>query len=322
MKFNGTKVVCEHIMEMRDIVAQLKSLEIEMFESFLVHFILNSLPFEYGPFKILYNTHKEKWSINELLTMCVQEEGRLNQERIESAHLATQEKKPSKKSKEKQKTPLNHVNKSDIKCFFCKKKGHIKKSYPKFKAWLEKKGNLISLLCYKSNMIHISYNTWWIDFGTIIHVVNTMQGFLNQRNLTESECSIYSGNQISSHVEMVETCKLVLRFGFVLDLERTFFVPSFFRNLILVSRLLPYGFGFKFVDISFHLIKDNVVVGDGILDNGIFKLYLNQSFNHSLIIMHGNVGIKRGVINEKSSILWHKRLCRISIERIKRLIND
>jgi len=31
--------------------------------------------------------------------MCVQEEGRLNQERIESAHLATQEKKPAKKGK-------------------------------------------------------------------------------------------------------------------------------------------------------------------------------------------------------------------------------
>ena len=38
--------------------------------------------------------------------------------------------------------------------------------------------------------------------------------------------------------------------------------------------------------------------------------------------MHGNVGIKRGVINEKYSILWHKRLGHISIERIERLVND
>lgn len=45
--FNNTKCVREHIMEMRDIAAQLMSLEIEMFESFLVHFILNSLPNEY-----------------------------------------------------------------------------------------------------------------------------------------------------------------------------------------------------------------------------------------------------------------------------------
>ena len=105
---------------------------------------------------------------------------------------------------------------------FAKKKGHIKKSCPKFKAWLEKKGNLISLVCYESNMVHIFYNTWWIDSGTTIHVANTMQGFLNQRKPTESERSIYSGNRISSHVEMVGTYKLVLRSGFVLNLKKKF----------------------------------------------------------------------------------------------------
>ena len=128
-------------------------------------------------------------------------------------------------------------------------------------------------MCYESNMVHISYNTWRIDSGTTIHVANTMQGFLNQRKPMESEHFIYSGNQISFHVEAVGTYKLVLRFGFVLNLENFFFVPSFSKNLISVSRLLPYGFSFKFVGILFHLIKDNVVVGDGILDNGLFKLW-------------------------------------------------
>ena len=63
--------------EMRDIENQLKTLEIDMSESFLVHYILNTLSQQYAPFKISYNTHKDKWSINELLTMCAQEEGRL-----------------------------------------------------------------------------------------------------------------------------------------------------------------------------------------------------------------------------------------------------
>ena len=138
----------------------------------------------------------------------------------------------------------------------------------------------------------------------------------------KNECFIYSRNQISFHVEAVGTYKLVLRSDFVLNLEKKNFVPSFSRNLISVSRLLSYGFSFQFVGISFDLIKENVIVGDGILDNGLFKLNLNPSFNHSLTTMHGNVGIKRGVINEKSSILWHKRLSHISIEKIKRLVND
>ncbi|RVW22647.1 hypothetical protein CK203_100643 [Vitis vinifera] len=85
MKFSSLRLtnvsgVREHIMQMRDIAAQLKTLEVEMSDSFLVHFILNTLPQQYGPFKISYNTHKNKWSINELLTMCVQEEGRLKME--------------------------------------------------------------------------------------------------------------------------------------------------------------------------------------------------------------------------------------------------
>ncbi|KAF7150240.1 hypothetical protein RHSIM_Rhsim02G0027700 [Rhododendron simsii] len=89
MRHNSSKSVRGHIMEMRDIAAQLRALEIEISESFLVHFIVNSLQSEYTPFKISYNTHKEKWSVNELLTMCVQEEERLKHENeiLESANL-------------------------------------------------------------------------------------------------------------------------------------------------------------------------------------------------------------------------------------------
>ena len=42
LKLTGIRGVCEHIKEMRDIVAQLKKLDVEMPESFLVHFILNT----------------------------------------------------------------------------------------------------------------------------------------------------------------------------------------------------------------------------------------------------------------------------------------
>jgi hypothetical protein len=79
--FDKSRSVREHIMEIRDMAAQLKSLEVDIFESFLVHFILNSLPTEYTPFKISYNTHKDKWSVNELLTMFVQKEERLKHEK-------------------------------------------------------------------------------------------------------------------------------------------------------------------------------------------------------------------------------------------------
>ncbi|XP_052194733.1 uncharacterized protein LOC127802762 [Diospyros lotus] len=142
MRLTGIKGVREHIMKMRDIAAQLKSLEVTMSDSFLVHFILNSLPQQYGPFKISYNTHKNKWSINELLTMCVQEEGRLIMEMGEIAYMATQGKNKftQARHKGKGKIPIQPKVKKESKCFFCKKKGHLKKDCLKFKAWLEKKG--------------------------------------------------------------------------------------------------------------------------------------------------------------------------------------
>ena len=43
-KLTGTRGVCDHIMSMRDIAAQLKLLEVTMSNIFLVHYILNTLP--------------------------------------------------------------------------------------------------------------------------------------------------------------------------------------------------------------------------------------------------------------------------------------
>ncbi|XP_068649578.1 GDSL esterase/lipase At5g41890 [Aristolochia californica] len=48
-----------------------------------------------------------------------------------------------------------------------------------------------------------------------------------------------------------------------------------------------------------------------------------KRIKESLTTMHGiNVGIKRSVKNEKSFMLWHRRLGHIFIDRIKRLVND
>ncbi|RVW24610.1 Retrovirus-related Pol polyprotein from transposon TNT 1-94 [Vitis vinifera] len=66
------------------------------------------------PFKISYNKQKEKWTLNELIAQCVQEEERLKQEKIESAHLASTSqgfgtnKKRRRDNKGKQTSILGH----------------------------------------------------------------------------------------------------------------------------------------------------------------------------------------------------------------------
>ncbi|KAK2978483.1 hypothetical protein RJ640_003237 [Escallonia rubra] len=75
-------------LRMNDMVSQLKGLDMKISEGFLVHFIMTSLPAQFGSFKINYNTQKEKWKMSELISMCVQEEERLKSEQTDSAHVA------------------------------------------------------------------------------------------------------------------------------------------------------------------------------------------------------------------------------------------
>ena len=49
---------------------------------------------------------------------------------------------------------------------------------------------------------------------------------------------------------------------------------------------------------------------------------LNVQNDTSLTAMHVHAGTKRCVVNEDSSMLWHRRLGHMSQERIKRLVDD
>ena len=76
-------------MEMSNLVTRIRALKLKFSDDILVHLVLISLTTQFGPFKINYNTQREKWTLNELIAQCVQEEERLKQEKTESDHLAT-----------------------------------------------------------------------------------------------------------------------------------------------------------------------------------------------------------------------------------------
>lgn len=87
-RYKGKGNIREYITEMSHLASKLKALKLELSEDLLVHLVLISLPAQFGQFKVSYNCQKEKWSLNELISYCVQEEERLKQERTESAQMA------------------------------------------------------------------------------------------------------------------------------------------------------------------------------------------------------------------------------------------
>jgi hypothetical protein len=160
IKFDGTREMHEHIIEMTNLAAKVKALRMNLDELFLVQLILNSLRPQYGSFQIHYNTIKDNWNVNELISMVVQEEARLEQQRHHSVHLVSQSDKriellevngppqvievhekrqnnvikPPEVYKHPQVIEVHKRRQNNSKCYFYGKKGHKQKNCHKRKA--------------------------------------------------------------------------------------------------------------------------------------------------------------------------------------------
>ena len=128
-----------------------------------------------------YNTQKEKWTLNKLISHCVQEEDRLTQDMIDSTHLEStsrdkitnKKRKMDKRKKATVGTSQNKVQKKQDMvtiCFFCKKASHVKKDCPKYANWHVKKGTLLNFIYFEVNLASVHKLTWWINTGATTRV--------------------------------------------------------------------------------------------------------------------------------------------------------
>ena len=159
-KDNGN--IREYIMEMFNLAGKLKALDIKINENLLVHLVLISLPIQFTQFKISYNTQKNKWSINELISQSGQEEDMIKRERTENAYLATNFRGKKKRKPTDAIEGTSQQNKKQVMenlYFFCKKKGHLKKDCPKYAKWHVKKGKLLTLVCFEVNLAFVRIDT-------------------------------------------------------------------------------------------------------------------------------------------------------------------
>ncbi|XP_074344429.1 uncharacterized protein LOC141683587 [Apium graveolens] len=221
MKYKGKGNIREYIIRMSNLAGKLKELKLELSDELLVHLVLISLPPQFGHFVVSYNTQKEKWTLNELISHCVQEEERVLREKTESAHLASSSHyKKRKRGKDiaigKPKHQLQEKQDKGTNCYFCKKAGHMKKECSKYVVWRVKKGK------------------------------TSVFGCLWSRPPIDAERFIYVGDDNKVSVEAVGIFRLLLKTGVYLDLFETFVAPYFRRNLISISCLDKYGYTCSF----------------------------------------------------------------------------
>jgi hypothetical protein len=83
----------EHILKMSTITSKLKPMDMGLKDEFLIHLIFATLTKEYETFVVNCNMHLDKWDIEKLIAMCVQEEERLKSSHSESAHFVKDNRK-------------------------------------------------------------------------------------------------------------------------------------------------------------------------------------------------------------------------------------
>ncbi|KAJ9557382.1 hypothetical protein OSB04_011996 [Centaurea solstitialis] len=193
MTFSGQGSIREYILQGIDTACKLKEMKISIDDSFLVHLLLNSLPDQYSHLRSLYNTQKEKWTLDELITICVQEKSEVK-------------------------------NKG-------KARGHFKKDYDGFKEWLNKQGNFNHFFSLETNS-YKNDSSWWFDTGSPINIVNSMLGLskITVPRLNESRACTADGQALK--VEAIGECRLLFKNNYVLVLNDVYYIPKTKRNLV------------------------------------------------------------------------------------------
>ena len=331
--YDGVSGVREHILKLVHYYNKLKAMNVDLGDSFLIWRALESLPAEFDVLKTSYNTQKGEWTINELISIVTQAEEDMRKGKVRTVNVVShgsssghqkENKERSYHGKKKGNTKDNHLKpkKAQFKgnCRFCKKYGHKKADCFKFKKWVEKKkGTLLALVCFESNIIDVPSNTWWLDTGATIHVTNSLQALRNLRKPSDGELIIRLGNGDKVEVQHVGDISLGLSTGHTLELRNVVYVPSMRRNLISVTALDFDGYYCFFGNRKFELFYNSCMVGSGMLSDGLYKIDLDPNFANSINTV---IGKKRSRVDENSSMLWHKRLGHISRDRMQRLIKE
>ena len=229
---------------------------------------------------------------------------------------------PPKKKKVGEKNPVPpkaEDPKSKAVCFHCNKVGHWMRNCKVYLAKLKKKkgsetaASDSGMFMIEVNMSLSQNSTWVLDTACGSHICNSLQGLRRSRTLEEEEVILRMGNGARVAATAVGSFNLHMPTVKTIVLNNCYFVPSIVRNIISIPMLDLAGFSFVIQNNKCSILRDNVLYGSGILNNG---LYVCDVEHNLLQIEHTN---KRKKDDENLTYLWHCRLGHISENKLRTL---
>ena len=219
------------------------------------------------------------------------------------------------RSKEKEKESGRSKSKSRgaVECYYCKKKGHIKKNCRKLKADQEKKAentstagvateNKPELLLVSSGKL-IS-DLWVLDSGCSFHMCANRDWFDTYERKDGGQ--VLMGNNAACKVIGVGTVKVKMHDGIIRTFGNVRHVPDLKKNLISMGTLEDNGLHYSSRGGNLKIYKGSLMVMQGVkLSNNLYKLMGDT-------ISGGAVVSTFQTSETDLAQLWHHRLGHMS----------
>ncbi|KAI3723297.1 hypothetical protein L2E82_34775 [Cichorium intybus] len=334
--------ICAHVQRMQGYVERLRKLAMPVPEELAVDIVLNSLPSSYDQFRLAYHLNNNQANLTELHRMLRVAEDGMKGKSVPSVNQPVlaigsgkgkKRKGPPKQNwREKvqvgsssngSRTKTSHIpcvaNPDEANCFYCKEKGHWKRSCPKYLQDVKDgKVKPSTAGIYTISKNSPSSNSWVLDTGCGFHICSDMQGLKESREVEHGRLNLIMGNRRSSPVTKIGVYSLVLSSEVCIDLLDCCYSPEMARNIISFHALFRQGFHFSF---------DNNIGSISVFKNGIlnFTAYPCDGVYETVKCVD-NLGQSVNYIDSTSDVekacLWHSRLGHISKKRIAQLQKD
>ncbi|UYV68769.1 hypothetical protein LAZ67_6000770 [Cordylochernes scorpioides] len=167
-----------------------------------------------------------------------------------------------------------------------------------------------------------SVHNWFIDSGATSHMAYDESFFTELNREQTQNVVVANGNKLQVKGIGQGEIKVITPQGKTdtLLLTKVLYIPELTDNLLSVSAATSNGCKVTFNRDWCTIERDNTALANGILDNGMYRLHLDD--NPQTRTFKANVAKQNHCKNKNCLMLWHDRLGHRNIESIKKIRNE